>query len=148
MEKRLREFVVDYENNSLYKELGVSVPDVPDVPVKPSGTLPDFLSAEEETETIPVSSRGTSGTSGTESNSEKKSPSEKKQPVQSVLTKENFELALEVLHEETKDKPFATIQELEATTKINKEDLKQVLGKLQEEGKATQPHPDMWELVK
>jgi len=65
LEKRLREFVVDYEKFELYKVLGLSVPDVPDVPHSPSGedsTLTRFVKE------APEGKSGTCGTSGTQEN--------------------------------------------------------------------------------
>ena len=90
MEKRLREFVVAYENNELYKVLNISVPDVPDVPQKPSGLL-DFASQHEKKPDAPVS--GTSGTSGTQIEKEPKTllPSQMRTPnVQNTLTDFNI----------------------------------------------------------
>lgn len=71
MEKRLREFVVTYENNSLHKALGSPVPDVPVVPpTTPSGELDKFLSKEKKKEIFPESIAGTNGTSGTKTQKE------------------------------------------------------------------------------
>jgi hypothetical protein len=76
-----------------------------------------------------------------------KAAERKIQSEKAVLTQENMELVVKALHEETKDKEFATTKELSTATKLSEQDLKEILGKLQQEGKATQPHPDMWRLV-
>jgi len=66
MEKRLREFVVSYEKNSLYEKLGVSVPDVPNVPRILSRGLLNFVSQDERKTDPPERSSGTIGTNGTQ----------------------------------------------------------------------------------
>jgi len=65
-----------------------------------------------------------------------------------TLTQENFQHVFKVLHEECRQKPYATVEELVKATGLGKDVLVNILGELQREGKAIQPRPDMWRLVK
>jgi len=96
-----------------------------------------------EPENVPVSIGVTSGTSGTpQTKTEAEAPMDK-----TTLTQENIELVFAVLHRETKNKKYATTQELATATKLNMEDLIEILSKLQEESKATQSRPDFWRSI-
>jgi len=61
-----------------------------------------------------------------------------------MLTQNNFERVFTVLHQKCIEKPYVTIEELAQASSLRKDVLLEVLARLQRDGKATQPRPDMW----
>jgi hypothetical protein len=64
-----------------------------------------------------------------------------------VPKKEEQELAINSLRKLCQNKPLVHIQEIVADTSLQKDEVIQILGNLQLQGKASQPRPDMWVLL-
>ena len=125
LEKRLREFVVDYEKSELFKRLNLPVPDVPNVPVSPSEAVLNTQPKTHVNNTPRERLSGTSGTCGT-------------------LTQENFTLVLGKLKKLCWNKPYATTEELEYSTKIPRTQLLLILRALERDGKIVEHFPGTW----
>jgi hypothetical protein len=74
-------------------------------------------------------------------------PPKNSEPKEATLTQENVTLVFESLYKACQSKEYATIGELVLSTGLAKEELQEILGELQSDGKASQPRPDMWRPV-
>lgn len=169
LEKRLREFIIDYERGKLNKILGVT--DVTDVTVPTCGAeIPTLTSLTEKGVSSPERESVTTVTSVTSIEAlEKLEPpdhgvcplcDQRKELSWYIRTPEGWgpicdscaakfakEMVFKAMYELTQNKPYATTEELLSKTKLSKEVLLKTLDDFQQDGKLTQVKSDFWRLT-